>query len=104
MQKLRNRRKKPSILAEEEGSKDVFVLVSIKLEHVVIISDLDDIIVEISLVVFSIIEVLLWDRLKWGVAVSFLVADWGVVMLIVDVELIVVVVLSVTKFDFLQKW
>ena len=101
-------------MAEEEGSKDVFVLVSIKLENVVIISDLDDInveislvvlsIVEISLVVLSIIEVLLWDRLEWGVAVSFLVADWGVVMLIVDVELIVVVVLSVTKFNFLQKW
>ena len=91
-------------MAEEEGSKDVFVLVSIKLENVVIISDLDDINVEISLVVLSIIEVLLWDRLEWGVAVSFLVADWGVVMLIVDVELIVVVVLSVTKFDFLQKW
>ena len=75
------------------------MLDSNSLEKVVIISDSDDIVVKISVDVLSIIEVISWDWFEWGVAVSFS----GVVMFSVDVAMVVVVVLSVTKFLILQK-
>ena len=73
-----------SVVAKEEVSIGFFEVV-----NVVIISALDDIIVEISLDIVSVTEVLSWEKFDRGVAVSFLVADVSVVMFSVEVELTV---------------